>query len=1011
MNNRDMLFPIIKDDIAFDTLLTQAKTVIEQQSGQYWNDMGENDPGITLLEACCYGTSDLAYRHSLPLKDLLTPKQEERAPDDGIFPKEFGPQKILTCGPINEEDYRRALLDLHSNDESDGYFFFNDIQLIREPENQRYTYWYDKKKREYSFTQSSETGSSSEQLTLRGNYWLYFLPDRKTIETEANKNQAQKNLEDFLKNNRNLGESVSKIIWLEPVDLPLRIDIQLDNDVKDIADIFAQIYITTERAIAEKPLRYTTQEMKEMGYSHEEIFDGPYLHHGWIPALPPVKDYNDPMVLNLSPLVNQLLAIKGVQSVTRFTLDDNNEKISKLPNDNWSWKIDQGCYPRLWGNDPLALITSQASPIIITAKGGIKTTVTKQQLAEKIISEPLINTQPELLNWGKHRKVLNYYPVSNKLPACYGLQTHTQQQIQLHQFMLPFEQVLANGCAELDLLPKLLAFKQRENTVRGIQWPFKENTVSHNIHQSIKSDLINKVNNEVKFDNNDKNYAKELVILDYLLRYFGAQCATPLLLSNSQQSELEKSQDKDFLSTQREYLSQQPDLAYQRNNIRIDKVSALQKRIAARLGLGGECFKETPKLDELPFYLIEHRQLLPIKPNKKFNSNQTPDNIELQDDQIKITQNNTAGHLKQGQVINLEFSEDDNFNIVRLMNLMITEVTENTFTINANNSSELKINLEKIKNAFKKPNNLHWKNSSVWMEDIDYQLVYTDKIPSSDAENKRWITVSDENHFPAMIAKDNEITLKIKSDYEFKVHIAASDRGKKRILLRKDENSKDDFPPKEMASRYCWYLSNYDIEYKLVYASDVSPDDPQNERWITVDSNSDALFLHNHFSAGTEITLKTNPDYEFKAHVVEFDHIKKHILIEKDTTSTDKFPQDSSPWYWYFSGEKHAKTDYFSFVVSVVLNRELIGSGEVDLYKLESWVKAEILAELPAHISLVIHWLSPKYFKNFANIYKHWQNSGAPLGDTAYEILKTLTLGKLPSTSSKEESQFIVKAV
>ncbi|WP_340621941.1 hypothetical protein [Xenorhabdus siamensis] len=41
-------------------------------------------------------------------------------------------------------------------------------------------------------------------------------------------------------------------------------------------------------------------------------------------------------------------------------------------------------------------------------------------------------------------------------------------------------------------------------------------------------------------------------------------------------------------------MAQQPELTYQRNNIRVDKVSALQKRIAARIGLGGECFKETP---------------------------------------------------------------------------------------------------------------------------------------------------------------------------------------------------------------------------------------------------------------------------------------------------------------------------------------------------------------------------------------------------------------------------------
>ncbi|OCA53092.1 hypothetical protein [Photorhabdus namnaonensis] len=1210
MNNRDRLFPIIKDDIAFDTLLTQAKTVIEQQSGQCWNDMGENDPGITLLEACCYGASDLAYRHSLPLKDLLTPKQEERTPGDGIFPKEFGPQQILTCGPITEEDYRRALLDLHSNDKIDGYFFFNDVQLIREPKNQRYTYWYNKQKRQYSFieNQSSSTEdpfysiadqhSDTQQLklTLRGNYWLYLLPSR---ETQANNTLAQTKLKTFLKDNRNLGESVSKIIWLEPVDLSLKIDIQLDDDVKDIADIFAKVYKTAEQMVLEKPQRYTTQAMKEMGYNNEEIFNGPYLHHGWLPQLPSIKNYTESRKLNLSPLVNQLLDIKGIKNITQLTLDKHDEKISKLLDDNWSWEIAQGYYPRLWGDDPLKLITSPDSPLTITAKGGVKVKVSKQDIKNKIIPEPLTDIQPELMNWGKHRKVLDYYPVSNKLPACYGLQTNTQQQIQLHQFILPFEQMLANNCAELSLLPKLLAFKQRGNTVYGTQWPFKENSVGQNVHKSIKSNLINEANNEAKIDNNDENYAKELVILDYLLRYFGVQRATPPLPPSSQLSDSKESQ-QDFLSTQREYLAQQSNLAYQRNNIRIDKVSALQKRIAARLGLGGECFSETPELDKLPFYLIEHRQLLPVKPDEKFNEKQTPNNLEIQDNEVKITHNGIANQIKQDQLINLSFSERDEYENTKtftLQNQMITQVTGDTFTLNINNSSDLENNKDKIKTAFEQ-GNLLWQNSPIWMKDMDYQLVYANKLHK---DNERWITINDESYFPAMIEKNDEITLKINPDYKLNTYIEKFDHdkkqillkresgsknyfplkeavslyywshndylnrkneliyagdtpsnneederwialndeddfesifnhtistinfsykcnmkikefnyGSKKILIKKDPDSKSNFPNKDEASMYSWHTDKTSIDNELIYSSDIPLNTGEDERWITVSdaynfqlifernskeiilelisnykpnayiekfdydkkqillkinpysksnfpqnemaslyswhivypygeidrenelvytsdipsntgederwiSVSDEDYFNKVFNEGKiyrKVILKTNTDYTFNSYIKEFDPIEKQILLGKKSTTTNDFPikEIASLCYWHFSGERYAKADHFSFMVSVVLNRELIGSREVDLDKLESWVKAEILAELPAHISLVIHWLSPEHFEKFASIYKHWQNSGAPLGDQAYKILETLTLGKQPATSIDTITDYTIDA-
>ncbi|ERT10673.1 hypothetical protein [Photorhabdus temperata] len=917
MNNQDALFPIVKDDITFDALLTQAKTVIEQQSGQCWSNTSENDPGITLLETCCYGASDLAYRHSLPLKDLLTPKKEEQTSDDGIFPKEFGPQQILTCGPITTEDYRRALLDLHSSDTaneiSEGYFFFNDVQLIREPDNQRYEYWYNKEKREYSFKNSG----SDSQLALRGNYWLYLLPSR---ETEDNKTLAQERLKAFLKDNRNLGESVSNIIWLKPTDFLLQIDIELDDDVKDIADIFAKVYMTAEQMVLAKPLRYTTQVMKVQGYSNEEIFSGPYLHHGWIPALPQAKDYTDSTILNLSHLVNRLLAIKGIQSVTRLALANHDKTITPLPDDNWSWKIAQGYYPRLWGNDPLALITSANSPLTIIAKGGVKIGVSKQDIEKQLITEPLINTQPELLHWGKYRKVLDYYPVSNKLPACYGLQTSkpTPQQVQLHQFMLPFEQMLANGCAELALLPKLLAFKQRGETVYGVQWPFKADTVSQQAHQSIEADLIAKLNNDSqihydKGNNKDKNYAKELTILDYLLGYFGThRAARPLTLNTL-----------DFLNTQRGYLAQQPELTYQRNNIRIDKVSALQKRIAARLGLGGECFSDTPDLAELPFYLIEHRQLLPIKPDTTFDIEQKPDSLEIEDDQLKITQKNSADRLLQGQVINLIIIEDDREFTLR--GQMITEVTGDTFSLGIRNSTDLEHNLHRVQQAFD-DGKLRWQNSPVWLEDMDYQLVYADETYKNVTEDERWITSSTQSPFPAMIKVDDEITLK---------YVITPAGPSQKILAR---------------------------------------------------------------------AVRTEPrsEYELKARVIKFDRIKGKILIKRNKDSQNNFPLEAEAWRyrWYFSSEEYAAADRFSFVVSVVINRQLIENEHVDPYKLESWVKTEILAEFPAHISMIIHWLSEEHFEDFASTYKRWQNNDAPLGDEAYHILETLTLGRLPSAAT-----------
>ena len=46
---------------------------IEKLTGTIWTNYNDSDPGITLLEALCYALTDLAYRVSMPLEDLLAP--------------------------------------------------------------------------------------------------------------------------------------------------------------------------------------------------------------------------------------------------------------------------------------------------------------------------------------------------------------------------------------------------------------------------------------------------------------------------------------------------------------------------------------------------------------------------------------------------------------------------------------------------------------------------------------------------------------------------------------------------------------------------------------------------------------------------------------------------------------------------------------------------------------------------------------------------------------------------
>ncbi|OTA18514.1 hypothetical protein Xvie_00342 [Xenorhabdus vietnamensis] len=920
MNNQDALFHSVKDDIHFDTLLEQAHQVAEQQAGKLWSDTAEHDPGITFLEGLSYGVSDLSYRHTLPLTDLLTPAPDEQEQQDGIFPAEFGPHNTLTCGPITTDDYRKALLDLHSSDwtgtkseseQDKGDFLFRNVQLVREPETQRYAYWYDATKREYSFVESE----GAKKFTLRGNYWLYLEPTRRTQE---NLTTADQQLKDFLTQNRNIGESVSQIIWSEPVDFPLLLEIELDDDVKvqDVPVIFADVYTTAEQYLMPEAQRYRTETLQDAGMRNDEIFEGPQLEHGWIPELPTARDYTKRITLNLSRLVNKLLEIKGIQNVNRLRLDDSFDKtlIEPVKGDAWSWSIKEGYYPRLWGKDPLHKLAQHDGPLQVIAKGGISVTVDENQIRNSLPNLPLIQNKPVVLAYSRHRDVSRYYPVSDTLPACYGLQQplseseHAQRLLSLHQFMLPFEQLLACGCQQIAMLPQLLAFKRKGYEVWGDQWPFKPGSVNDNAHK----DYAPALKTLLKQIANDSDH--ELDIVNYLLGYFGTERAprtftTPI---------------EDFRDVQQGYLAQQPTLTYHRANIRIDQVSSLQKRIAARMGLGGELFKLEPDLSKLPFYLVEHRALLPIKPNSLFDKEQTPDSVEEEKDSqtgqhyVVIKQASIKGKLAQGQVINLVLYEGaQGENRFTIRGQMIVKTEGDQFWLDVGNSAQLEYSLERVMTAAK-AKKLFWQNSVVWMEDMNYRLAYDSDQSLNGSplpENQRRLTRTAQTPFPSLIAVGNEITL-----------------------------------TKQLG---------------IVGATRDVPDEAE----------------------------------KLYAKVVNCDRIKGTLIIERQEHSTLPFPAPEEAWRysWHFSGEEYEKTDRFSFVISVVVNSDLIKIDGVDPYKLEEWVKETILTEFPAPISIIINWMDREAFLNFGNTYQRWQNNGAPLGDSAYSILESLTLGKLPS--------------
>jgi hypothetical protein len=83
---------------------------LEKLGSKIWTDFNLHDPGITIKETLCYAITELAYRASFKVEDLLAEEQPEWFnPDEQAF---FTAREIFTTAPWTTRDYRKLLIDL-----------------------------------------------------------------------------------------------------------------------------------------------------------------------------------------------------------------------------------------------------------------------------------------------------------------------------------------------------------------------------------------------------------------------------------------------------------------------------------------------------------------------------------------------------------------------------------------------------------------------------------------------------------------------------------------------------------------------------------------------------------------------------------------------------------------------------------------------------------------------------------------------------------------------------------
>lgn len=587
------LVTLEKENIHFNTLMSQAHGLIDTLSGDIWTDTAIHDPGITLLESLAWNLSDLSYRCLLPLQDLLTPAEAKAG--DTLFPADFMPEQMLTTSPITVDDYRRGVLDLcHTSEDTAGYHF-SDARITKQEGEQRFKYFYDKVNRQFVFNiVEAQPAEDYTLLYLNGSYEVKAR--RAYLPVVVSDTPVETVLEDYLEANRNLCELFRKIDVVDMKDtLQLTMNIEVSEAMTNVNDLYAELYITLHQSLALPVVRQTDLDLANGDYS------GPRAQYGWITDLPATSFGTGNQKISVGQFVLPISALSGISAVRYISLSDKALVLfvqEEAAQQYILWTSDGGLLARIGKMlERVSLyrkevqLAGDAQAILARVQGRLKVTQSEPAAALPV---------------GRYRNLRHYYPASSLVPSLYNLQAWLPDSAtqQLHRFMLGFEQTLASEVDGLERLCRLLNFTLDERTERpvyGSQWPFAENTPYDKVHHSVKNQLI------TQDESNQHSRSAELALYRFLLDYFGVERLDEVTETDPRADE--------YLQISQALLQHMPQVGYARTAIHINQVSSLQRRLAGQLGYGLPLFDTPPDMAKLPFYLVEHPLLLPERPD------------------------------------------------------------------------------------------------------------------------------------------------------------------------------------------------------------------------------------------------------------------------------------------------------------------------------------------------------------------------------------------------------------
>lgn len=565
----------------FNFLRREGIKHIEKLAGDVWTDYNTHDPGITLLEALCYAITDLAYRTSFDMRDLLAQKKPGSNDWKNIF---YTAREILPCNPLTINDYRKLLMDVDGvrnawitiSKDAEVPLFINQTEIkkvLDNPEkdaNDKLTNSCgcgDKLKFPYRKADETivkgllfpdevknETGTEYKVIELNGLYKI-IIEYEEDIREKQKEHLVRQQVLKVLHRRRNVAEDYLSVTGAEYKDFFLQTSVMLSENA-DADMVLAEMCYHIQNYFTPVIKFYSLDELVRQNMPVDEIFEGPALQHGFIldEELEKTDMFRD---MRLSDIINFVSDIEGVNTLQVFKIVETPNEDGIVPDTGDScsneeyfteW-IDRIKNQRLVGRlsiEDMLKFFHPSEDELITPVSDIH--------FYKPSGEVFINTDrfQKLLNdlkgkdkymkmegfqnnfpvpMGENMELANFYPVQYELPFNYrvgepGLplregKKRLIQSLQLKGYLAVFEQLFLNYMYQLDNLNELFSFNDIKFNGKSKHKPFKSACEPDEEEESTSVPYVPLALNQIIYKNEEGKIEER--IIGYKCLYYDAE--------------------------------------------------------------------------------------------------------------------------------------------------------------------------------------------------------------------------------------------------------------------------------------------------------------------------------------------------------------------------------------------------------------------------------------------------------------------------------------------------------